>query len=79
MMGDDTCYTTYKGYCLECAEEDGELHGHIAGIRDVVTFHGETPEALMDAFREAVDDYLDVCGEACLAPDDAKGTGGKLF
>ena len=68
-MPQDACYLTYKGYCLECVAEDGELHGRIAGIRDVVTFHGETPEALQRAFQEAVDDYLDVCTEACLPHD----------
>ncbi len=71
-MATDACYATYKGYCLECQIEDGILHGHIAGIRDVVTFHGDTPEALQQAFEEAVDDYLDVCGEACLEPDPAQ-------
>ncbi len=70
-MATDTCSATYKGYCLECRAEDGGLHGRIAGIRDVVTFHGATPEALQRAFEEAVDDYLAVCGEACLAPDPA--------
>jgi len=70
-MPGNVCYLTYKGYCLECQEEDGALHGRIAGIRDMVTFHGDTPAALQRAFEEAVDDYLDVCGEACLAPDGA--------
>ena len=68
-MTSDACYATYKGYCLECQVEEGGLHGRIAGIRDVVTFHGDTPQELQRAFEEAVDDYLSVCGEACLSPD----------
>ena len=68
-MANSACYATYKGYCLQCQVEDGGLHGRIAGIRDVVTFHGETPEDLQCAFEEAVDDYLDVCTEACLPHD----------
>lgn len=68
-MQENTCYATYKGYCLECREEDGLLHGRIAGIRDMVTFHGHTPKDLQTAFEEAVDDYLDVCGEACQEPN----------
>ena len=65
------CFAAYKGYCLECEEEGDGYHGRIAGIRDVVTFHGATPEALQQAFAEAVDDYLAVCAEACLPPDPA--------
>ena len=68
-MANDACYATYKGYCLQCQVEDGGLHGRIADIRDVVTFHGETPQDLQHAFEEAVDDYLSVCGDACLPPD----------
>ena len=68
-MAKNGCYATYKGYCLEYQVEDGGLHGRIAGIRDVVTFHGDTPQELQRAFEEAVDDYLSVCGEAFLSPD----------
>jgi len=69
-MFHNACFTTYKGYCLECQEEDGAYHGHIAGIRDIVTFHAATLPALQQAFEEAVNDYLEVCGEACLLPDE---------
>ena len=55
-MDNVACYAVYKGYCLVCsAEEDGTLHGRIDGIRDIVTFHAATPEALQRAFEEAVD------------------------
>ena len=69
-MDTSTCYAVYKGYCLICSEEDdGTLHGRIDGIRDIVTFHAATPEALQRAFEEAVDDYLAVCQESRLPPD----------
>jgi predicted HicB family RNase H-like nuclease len=68
-MAKSAVFATYKGYRLECQVEDGGLHGRIAGIRDLVTFHGETPQELQHAFEEAVDDYLSVCGDACLSPD----------
>jgi predicted HicB family RNase H-like nuclease len=69
-MDTPVCYATYKGYCLLCTEEaDGRLHGRVHGIRDIVTFHGDSPDALQRAFEEAVDDYLAVCGDACLLPD----------
>ncbi|TVQ99900.1 MAG: type II toxin-antitoxin system HicB family antitoxin [Desulfovibrionales bacterium] len=53
----------YKGYCarIEYSDEDACLVGHIAGIRDVVGFHGDSVEELKTAFHEAVDDYLATC------------------
>ena len=68
-MDTSTCYAVYKGYCLICSEEDdGTLHGRIDGIRDIVTFHAATPEALQRAFEEAVDDYLETCARIGKAP-----------
>lgn len=54
---------TYKGFParVEYSEEDGCLVGHIAGIRDVIGFHGESVAELRAAFEEAVDDYLNTC------------------
>jgi len=53
----------YKGYAarIEYSDEDGLLVGHIARIRDVVGFHGDSVQELRSAFEEAVDDYLDTC------------------
>lgn len=54
---------TYKGYAAQ-VEFDAEDHifvGRIIGIRDIVTFHGESVSELENAFREAVDDYLEAC------------------
>lgn len=55
----------YKGYAarLEYSEEDSLFVGHIAGIRDVVGFHGSSVAELRAAFVEAVDDYLDTCAK----------------
>jgi predicted HicB family RNase H-like nuclease len=54
---------TYKGYAarVDYSEEDGCFVGHIAGIRDVIGFHGESVAELRAAFEEAVDDYLETC------------------
>jgi predicted HicB family RNase H-like nuclease len=53
----------YKDYAarVEYSEDDGCFVGHIAGIRDVVGFHGESVSELRAAFEEAVDDYLATC------------------
>jgi predicted HicB family RNase H-like nuclease len=70
---------TYRGYAARVAysEEDGCLIGHIAGIRDVVGFHGESVAELRAAFEEAVDDYLETC--ARLGRDPQKPYSGKLM
>lgn len=54
---------TYKDFAarVEYSEEDGCFIGHVAGIRDVVGFHGESVAELRAAFEEAVDDYLGTC------------------
>jgi predicted HicB family RNase H-like nuclease len=53
----------YKGYTarVDYSEEDGCFIGHIAGIRDVIGFHGESVTELRTAFEEAIDDYLETC------------------
>ena len=54
---------TYKDFAarVEYSDEDACFVGHIAGIRDVVGFHGESVSELRAAFEEAVDDYLETC------------------
>ena len=53
----------HKGFAarVEYSEEDGCFIGHVAGIRDVIGFHGESVAELRAAFQEAVDDYLETC------------------
>ena len=62
---------TYQGYAarVEYSEDDGCFVGHIAGIRDVVGFHGESVAELRAAFEEAVDDYLDTCEKLGRSPN----------
>jgi predicted HicB family RNase H-like nuclease len=52
----------YKGYAarIEYSDEDESFIGRIAGIQDVVGFHGDSV-TLKAAFEEAVDDYLEAC------------------
>jgi len=69
----------YKGYKahIEYSEEDGCFVGHIAGIRDVVGFHGESVTELRQAFEEAVDDYLETCAKLGKKPQ--KSYSGKIM
>lgn len=64
-------FDAYKGYALdfEVCIEDDMLHGRIANIKDVVTFHGATPKELYESFKEAVEDYLETCRENGEEPD----------
>jgi predicted HicB family RNase H-like nuclease len=55
----------YKGYSaiVRYSAEDECLVGHIAGINDIVGFHGDSVEEMRKAFEEAVDFYLDSCAK----------------
>ncbi|MCU9950676.1 type II toxin-antitoxin system HicB family antitoxin [Pseudomonas sp. PDM13] len=61
---------------IEYSDEDSLFIGHIAGIRDVVGFHGESVQELRAAFREAVEDYLATCAK--LGREPQKPYSGKL-
>ncbi len=54
---------TYRGCAarVEFDANDRIFVGHVAGIRDVVGFHGASVDELEAAFRESVDDYLRAC------------------
>ena len=54
---------TYRGYSarVEFDAEDRLFVGHLAGVRDIVGFHGASVAELEAAFHEAVDDYLAAC------------------
>jgi len=60
----------YKGYAarIEYSDEDKCFVGHIAGIRDIVGFHGDSVDSLSAAFKEAVDDYLETCKQEEISP-----------
>lgn len=53
----------YRGYAarIEFDADDACFVGHIAGIQDVVGFHGESMDELNAAFTDAVEDYLETC------------------
>lgn len=67
----------YKNYFanVSYSVEDKILHGKIEGIEDLVTFQSESIEEIEQAFRDAVDDYLEFCVEIGKEPDKVyKGT-----
>ena len=62
---------TYKRYSarIEFDAEDRLFVGHLAGVRDIVGFHGASVAELEAAFHEAVDDYLAACKKLGQAPN----------
>ncbi len=64
---------TYKGYTgtVEFHAEDEVFFGKIAGIRDLVSFEGDTVAKLKKAFKEAVEDYIETCRILKKDPDKA--------
>jgi predicted HicB family RNase H-like nuclease len=69
----------YKGYSarIEYSDEDECLVGRVAGVRDIITFHGESVEEIRQAFVEAMDFYLETCAKRGDTPN--KPYSGKLF
>jgi predicted HicB family RNase H-like nuclease len=62
---------SYKGYSarVEYDDADGVFFGRLAGIRDSVSFHGQSVKELREALHEAVDDYLEAAARIGKAPE----------
>ena len=61
----------YKGY-EGIAEFDEDAHifsGEVLGLKDVITFQGESVSELEQAFHDSVDDYLEWCSEDGVDPE----------
>jgi predicted HicB family RNase H-like nuclease len=69
----------YKGYTghVEYDDAEGNFHGEVLDLRDVVTFQGKSVEEIERAFRESVDDYLEFCEQKGEKPD--KPFSGRLM
>ena len=59
----------YKGYVGRVEADEGTFSGRVVGLRDVITFEGETFAEVERAFRDSIDDYLAFCAERGEAPD----------
>ena len=57
----DAINAEYRGYTADIrySDADGMLVGHVAGIRTIIGFHGESVGEVRKAFEEAVDFYLE--------------------
>lgn len=59
----------YKGYVGTVEADGGAFVGQVSGLRDIITFEGETFAEVEQAFRESVEDYLAFCAERGEQPD----------
>jgi predicted HicB family RNase H-like nuclease len=70
---------SYKGFsaAVEFDADDMIFVGRVAGLNDVVGFHANTVDGLVQAFEEAVDDYLETC--AMIGKPPEKAHSGKVM
>lgn len=61
----------YKGYCgsVDYSDTDAILYGKVLGIRALISYEGDTVQALRDDFVGAVDEYLALCAQKGIAPE----------
>jgi len=61
-------YKDYEG-SVEFSGEDGAFHGKVSGIKDLISFEGESAADLTADFHNAIDDYLAFCMESGKSPE----------
>lgn len=61
-MKDVIKYKDYYG-TVRFSSDDRIFFGKIEGIEDLVTFEGHSVDELVQAFEEAVDDYIELCNK----------------
>jgi len=61
----------YKGYygSVHYSDDDQVFFGKIEYIRSLANYEGTTVKNLRQAFKEAVDDYLELCQDEGIEPD----------
>lgn len=61
----------HKGYygSIEASPEDNCLYGKLQFIRALISYEGQTVAELTQAFRAAVDEYLESCTLKAQAPE----------
>ena len=70
---------SYCGYSasMELDPEDNILVGRVLGIDDLISFHGDSVADFIQAFHEAVDDYVSACEKLGQSPE--KPASGRLM
>ena len=70
---------TTQGYTarVDFDDRDDIFVGRVLGVRDIISFHGETVDQLREEFDLAIRDYLADCEERVISPD--RPSSGKLL
>ena len=70
---------THKGYTarIEFDDRDNIFVGRVLGLRDIISFHGQTVFELRAAFESAIEDFLLDCKQQGIKPE--KPASGKLM
>jgi len=66
-MSDMLDYNGYSG-TVEYSTSDNVLFGKVLGIKGLISYEGDSLQALKEDFKNAVDDYLDECAEDGVEP-----------
>jgi len=61
-------YRDYVG-SLEFSEEDAVFHGKVVGIKAMISFEGDSVQAITEDFHNAIDEYLEFCSENNIKPE----------
>ena len=61
----------YKNYLgsVEYSDEDEIFYGKVLGIRDLISYDGESVKELKMSFQESVEDYLQTCKSSNKIPE----------
>lgn len=61
-------YKCYTGVA-EVDDEAQIIFGRVIGLRDVITFQGQTVAEALQSFKDSVDDYLELCASLGKPPE----------
>ena len=67
----------YKDYfgSVHYSDDDQVFHGKLEFIRALITYEGTDVQSLQESFRNAVDEYLELCKQENIQPEKPfKGT-----
>ena len=61
----------YKGYIgsVHYSDEDSTFYGNVEFVKALISYEGDDVESLRNDFRNAVDDYLELCKAEEIEPE----------
>ena len=64
-------YLHYKNYTgsVEFSEVDAVFHGKVIGIKALISFEGDSVNAIVNDFHKAVNEYLNFCVKTGREPE----------